>query len=140
MVESTVESLPKAFVDLTEKTPIHVLHVDDEIVFLNSAKQCLEMQGAFEVETVSSVEKAMEMMKEKTFDIVVSDYVMPEKSGLEFLKELKTLDSILYNEPFCLYLPSNHIGFVPDTILSVLHASFCKIYNFLRDFIPYIVL
>ena len=40
------------------------------------------MQGAFQVETASSVEEAKEKMKEKTFDVIVSDYVMPGKNGL----------------------------------------------------------
>ena len=89
MAKPSVESSSKAVVNLTEKTPIQVLHVDDEAGFLKSAKQCLELQGAFEVETASSVEEAMEKMKEKTFDVIISDYVMPEKSGMEFLKELR---------------------------------------------------
>ncbi|MCW3993438.1 MAG: PAS domain S-box protein [Candidatus Bathyarchaeota archaeon] len=89
MAESDVEVSTGVVVDLTEKTPIRVLHVDDEAVFLKVAKQCLEMQGPFQVETASSVEEAMEKMKKKTFDVIVSDYVMPGKDGLEFLKELR---------------------------------------------------
>ena len=89
MAESDVEVSTGVVVDLTEKTPIRVLHVDDEAVFLKVAKQCLEMQGLFRVETASSVEAAMEKMKKKTFDTIVSDYVMPGKDGLEFLKELR---------------------------------------------------
>ena len=89
MAESDVEVSTGVVVDLTEKTPIRVLHVDDEAVFLKVAKQCLEMQGLFRVETASSVEAAMEKMKKKTFDVIVSDYVVPGKDGLEFLKELR---------------------------------------------------
>jgi len=89
MAESDVEVSTGVVVDLSEKTPIQVLHVDDEAVFLKVAKQCLEMQGIFQVETASSVEEAMGKMKKKTFDVIVSDYVMPEKDGLEFLKELR---------------------------------------------------
>jgi PAS domain S-box-containing protein len=89
MAESDVEVSTGVVVDLTEKTPIRVLHVDDDAVFLKVAKQCLEMQGPFQVETASSVEEAMEKMKKKTFDVIVSDYVMPGKDGLEFLKELR---------------------------------------------------
>ncbi len=49
MAKSTVESLPEVVVDLTE-APIRVLHVDDEVGFLKSAKQILEMQGNFQVD------------------------------------------------------------------------------------------
>ena len=89
MVEPIVGSLPEAVVDLTEKALIRVLHVDDEAGFLKTAKQILEMQGPFEVETASSVEEAQEKMKGRTFDAIVCDYMMPEKDGLEFLKELR---------------------------------------------------
>jgi len=89
MVQSTVESLPEAVVDLTEEALIRVLHVDDEAGFLKTAKQILEMQGNFQVDTASSVEEAREKMKEKTFDVIVSDYQMPGKDGLQFLKELR---------------------------------------------------
>jgi PAS domain S-box-containing protein len=89
MAESTVESAAGVFVDLTEKMPIWVLHVDDDPDFLKVAKQCLEMQGSFQVDTALSVKEALEKMKKKRFDVIVSDYAMPEKDGLEFLKDLR---------------------------------------------------
>ncbi|MDH5450479.1 MAG: response regulator [Candidatus Bathyarchaeota archaeon] len=89
MAKPSVKSSSKAVVDLTEKTSIRVLHVDDEAGFLKVSKQCLEMQGAFQVDTASSVEEAMKKLRKKTYDAVLCDYVMPEKSGLEFLKELR---------------------------------------------------
>jgi len=100
LAKSTVESLSKAVVDLTAEEPIRVLHVDDEAGFLKSAKPCLEMQGAFQVETASSVEEAMEKLEEKMFDVVVSDYVMPGKDGLQFLKELREEGN---NVPFIIF-------------------------------------
>jgi len=89
MSKSAVDSLTEVVVDLTEKTLIKVLHVDDEISFLKVSKQCLEMEGHFQVDTASSVEEAFEKMKNEQFDVVVSDYMMPGKDGLEFLKELR---------------------------------------------------
>jgi PAS domain S-box-containing protein len=65
------------------------LHVDDDACFLKTAKAILEMQSAFQVETVSSVEEAREKMKTREYDAVVSDYQMPGKDGLQFLKELR---------------------------------------------------
>ena len=90
MVDSTVvESTTGVVLGLTEKEPIRILHVDDEPSFLKAAKQILEMQGAFHVEVALSVEEAIEKMKKKTYDAIVSGYMMPEKDGLEFLKELR---------------------------------------------------
>jgi PAS domain S-box-containing protein len=89
MAESSVELSTEVVLDLAEKPLIRVLHVDDEAGFLKVAKQCLEMQGIFEVDTALSVKEATEKMKKKTYDAVVSDYMMPEKNGLEFLEELR---------------------------------------------------
>lgn len=88
MTKSTVQTSTRINLDLAE-APIRVLHVDDEESFLKASKQILQMQGAFQVETASTVEEAMEKMKEREFEVIVSDYIMPEKSGLEFLKELR---------------------------------------------------
>jgi len=100
MVESTVKSSIEVVVGLAEKVPIRVLHVDDEAGFLKAAKQILEMQGAFEVETASSVEEAEEKIRHKSYDVIVSDYVMPGKTGLDFLKELRESGN---NIPFIIF-------------------------------------
>jgi len=68
---------------------MRILHVDEEVGFLKVAKQCLEMQGPFQVDTAVSVGEALEKLKKGTYDAVVSDYQMPGKDGLEFLKELR---------------------------------------------------
>jgi len=100
MENPVVESLPKGSIASTEKTLIHVLHVDDDAGYLKTAKKILEMHGSFQVETASSVEEAMEKMEEKTFDVIVSDYIMPGKDGLEFLKELRDSRN---NIPFIIF-------------------------------------
>jgi PAS domain S-box-containing protein len=89
MTAYSVESSEKAVVDLENEKPIRVLHVDDEASFLEVAKQCLEMQGQFNVDKASSAEEALEKLKKEKYDAVVSDYKMPGKNGLEFLKELR---------------------------------------------------
>jgi DNA-binding NtrC family response regulator len=80
--------LPNRRIGKTE-APIWVLCVDDEAEFLESAKQLLELETSFQVDLACSVEDALEKMKSKVFDAVVSDYQMPGKSGLDFLKELR---------------------------------------------------
>jgi PAS domain S-box-containing protein len=89
LAESAVESSAEVVVDLNEKEPIRVLHVDDETSLLRIAKQCLEMEGSFQVDTASSVDEALEKVKKGSYDAVVSDYQMPGKDGLELLKELR---------------------------------------------------
>lgn len=91
MVKSLSEPLERPFADLTQKSKkiISVLHVDDDLVFLKTAKLCLEMHGQFEIDVASSVEDALRKLGESEYDAVVSDYQMSGRDGLEFLKELR---------------------------------------------------
>jgi PAS domain S-box-containing protein len=99
MAKATVVPLPEADADLTE-APIKVLHVDDDAGYLKTAKMILKMQGSFKVETAASVEEAQEKMRQKEFDVIVCDYIMPGKDGLEFLKELRDSENTI---PFIIF-------------------------------------
>ncbi|MCJ7422747.1 PAS domain S-box protein, partial [Candidatus Bathyarchaeota archaeon] len=89
MAESIVESSTEAVLNVSKTERTRVLHVDDDQAFLKVAKQCLDTQGEFEVDTASSVNEALEKLKKTDYDAIVSDYQMPGKDGLEFLKELR---------------------------------------------------
>jgi PAS domain S-box-containing protein len=89
MVESVIQSHAEIVVGSTEKSKIRVLHVDDEPDLLRVTKQCLELEGMLQVDSVSSVKEALAKFEKERYDAVVSDYQMPGKDGLEFLKELR---------------------------------------------------
>jgi PAS domain S-box-containing protein len=65
---------------------IRVLCVDDEPYILDITKAFLEQSGDLRVDMAQSGYHAMRLLKEHTFDAVVSDYDMPEIDGIEFLK------------------------------------------------------
>ncbi|WP_298851103.1 response regulator [uncultured Aquimonas sp.] len=76
----------------TEAGVYRVLLVDDEANVLNALRRCLsfiniDMLGGegIQVETHTSAEQALERMESEDFDLVISDYRMPEMSGVEFL-------------------------------------------------------
>ena len=89
MKEPLSESSTAVLSDLIVKKPIRILHVDDDLSCLKVAQQCLGTQGEFQIEAASSVGKAIKRMKKEDFDVIVSDFKMPGKDGLEFLKELR---------------------------------------------------
>jgi len=72
-----------------QKRGFRVLHVDDDPCILQVSKEILELEGNFEVDTALSVDEACKKLEQQTYDAVISDYEMPQKNGLQFLKELK---------------------------------------------------
>jgi len=87
--EDTEEPITIALTHQADNLQLRILHVDDDVCFLNVSKQILEADGDFSVVHSTSVEDALRKLKEESFDAVVSDYQMPEKDGLEFLGLLK---------------------------------------------------
>jgi CheY-like chemotaxis protein len=85
-MNETVSESSKLILDPTEK--IRVLHVDADADFLKVAKQCLEIQAPLVVDTAHSVEEAFRKLETKRYDVIVSEYEMPVKDGLDFLGEL----------------------------------------------------
>jgi signal transduction histidine kinase len=73
---------------MTFENPIKVLCIDDLPEMCGMLKSYLESDG-IEVETATSVTKAKELLKQNFFEVIISDYQMPEKNGMEFLKELR---------------------------------------------------
>ncbi|MBS3815690.1 MAG: PAS domain S-box protein [Hadesarchaea archaeon] len=72
------------------KEEIKVLFVDDESEVLEQAEIFLKKEKPnLNIETISSAELGLKKLEEDGFDAVVSDYKMPEMSGLEFLQKLR---------------------------------------------------
>jgi DNA-binding NtrC family response regulator len=65
-----------------------ILFVDDDKDILNMVQQYLEMQG-YDVTTVNSGLKALDVVKDQKIDIIFTDYKMPEFNGLELLGAVK---------------------------------------------------
>ena len=63
--------------------------MDDDVCFLEVSKQILSLENNFEIYNATSVDEALQIIVEQEFDVIVSDYEMPQKTGLDFLKELK---------------------------------------------------
>jgi len=83
-----------------KKEQTKVLFVDDDAEFLKSAKQCLKLQGNFDIESAFSVDEAMEKMTKKETDVIVCDIQMPVTDGFEFLKTLRESGN---NIPFIVF-------------------------------------
>jgi len=66
----------------------HLLIVDDEANTLASLSRAFRLAG-HEATVCDNAAKALELAKAQTFDLILSDVVMPGKGGLTLLEELK---------------------------------------------------
>lgn len=67
---------------------IRVLVVDDEEPFRRLLRKELSRKG-FAVETASEGRTALAILKEKTFDVILLDIVMPAMNGIALMKQLR---------------------------------------------------
>ena len=69
---------------LTEK----ILIVDDEQTVCNSVKKILSRKG-YEVDDSLNVEEAIDKINKTSYDLVITDLMMPKTSGMELLEIVK---------------------------------------------------
>jgi DNA-binding NarL/FixJ family response regulator len=66
-----------------------LLLVDDEPGVRVSVKEYLQEVGGFDVQVASNADEAWQMLQKKTPDLVISDIMMPQVDGYQFLKKLR---------------------------------------------------
>ncbi|MCK9591028.1 MAG: PAS domain S-box protein [Methanoregula sp.] len=66
-----------------------VLYVDDEPALLEIAKLFLEETNEFVVDIKTSAQQGLDLLKDHSFEAIISDYQMPEMDGIAFLKEVR---------------------------------------------------
>ncbi|NMB79705.1 MAG: PAS domain S-box protein [Methanomicrobiales archaeon] len=79
---------------------IHVLYVDDEPDLLELGKIYLEMNGEFLITTADRGNTALLSLGTTPFDVIVSDYQMPEMDGITLLKQVRSRHATI---PFILF-------------------------------------
>jgi len=71
-----------------------ILIIDDDHHILLMVKKMLERAG-FEVDLASNGVEGLNLFKKIPVDLVITDIIMPEKEGLETIREMKRLRSDL---------------------------------------------
>jgi serine phosphatase RsbU (regulator of sigma subunit) len=75
---------------MSEKTP-SILIVDDEEMVLSSLRGVFALQTDYNVLEATDPRKAIAELKRTPIDVIISDFLMPEMNGIEFLKQAKKL-------------------------------------------------
>ncbi len=67
----------------TEQAPIRLLLVDDEPSVVNALRRSLRREG-YQIFTTTDPEEGMRLVGQEKIDIIISDHLMPQMTGLEF--------------------------------------------------------
>jgi CheY-like chemotaxis protein len=78
-----IKSLPRVWKE-------HILIVDDDLPIVEFLKKLLEHEG--HVETAQNGREGLQKIKEKYFDVIISDIDMPVMDGLEFYSQASAYD------------------------------------------------
>lgn len=92
---------------------IRVLYVDDETNLLEIAKRFLENTNEISVDTLDSPIVGLDTLDLRRYDVIISDYLMPEMDGIEFLKRVR---SQYGDVPFILFTGRGREEVVIDAI------------------------
>ena len=74
--------------NMPKRRPV-ILIVDDESVVTQSLSALLELETDYAVMTYQSPAAALGAIQDTPVDLVISDFLMPEMNGLEFLSQFK---------------------------------------------------
>lgn len=89
-MQKEIETQPTIFIEGSKTRSIRILHVDDDSSMLGLSKlMLLDFDNSFEIDQACCVEEGLRKLAAGHYDVVVSDYDMPQKNGLQFLTELR---------------------------------------------------
>ena len=74
------------------RRPARILLVDDDQIVLDSLGGFLTMEG-YHVSSARGAEAALELLKARTFNLVLTDLKMPGMSGLDLLEEIQSINA-----------------------------------------------
>lgn len=74
---------------MPQSNTISILMVDDDPSILDSFKIILEREPGFVVKTLASGTEALDLLNTQYFDVIISDYAMPDIDGVALLRQVR---------------------------------------------------
>ncbi|MGD0620891.1 MAG: response regulator [Thermacetogeniaceae bacterium] len=91
---------------------MNILLIDDDESCLKSLASILNLRNT--CQTFTMPKKAIEMYKQSVFDVVITDFYMPDMNGIQVLQQLRSL-----NHDAKVVIMTGYLD--PDTIISVMN-------------------
>ena len=92
---------------------MQVLVIDNQNPVIDVTKAYLEKNPGFSVDAVKSAYDALELMKSSRYDVIISDYQMPETDGPDFLRTVRNSG---FDMPLILFTGRSRDDIVRDTL------------------------
>ncbi len=92
MVSTTVRGAKRVLI--LASFPEKILIVDDEIIYLTALEMALKKVGQIQVKACESVDEALSIVEEFEPDLITLDLRMPEKNGVDAVRELRKIESL----------------------------------------------
>ncbi|MGH9428559.1 MAG: GGDEF domain-containing protein, partial [Terriglobia bacterium] len=92
LVDQGIQPFPGASTMTTRRKPT-ILLVDDDLNLLNMLEMGLRTD--YEVVSVFDPKRALEVLEQGNFDVVITDVIMPELSGFEVLRKVKETSELV---------------------------------------------
>lgn len=96
---------------------MRVLVVDDFSTMRKIIKNVLKQINIENVLEAENGKHALEILKREQVDLIISDWIMPEMMGIDFLKACKS-DETIKNIPFIMVTAEAQKGSIMDAIKS----------------------
>src|SRR5512137_2712789 len=75
---------------------ISVLFVDDNTDLFGQIRSFLEKAGDIRLDNARSIKQAIEKIKGRTYDVILSYEQMPEVNGIEFVSDMDGIEFLKY--------------------------------------------
>ena len=76
---------------MSSEKRLKILLVDDDQDMCDSLSDVITLDSEYSVHSTINPLKAVEIVKNETFDLIIVDYKMPEMNGIELIKQIKAL-------------------------------------------------
>lgn len=90
-----------------------ILLLEDDPVTQKAICRALTSVTNYECQSVNNIEQALQIVKKETFDIIISDYSLPDGTGIDFLEAVK---SFMYDVSFIIITASEQKGLIQHAI------------------------